>query len=157
MSYSVLPDAVYLEVSSQDVTEAGVTVRQHNCPTFHHTLTASAVPIVVIEPIGSNAFYSSMALNMSWREMYQLEDIKGIAADMDIVEGRSGTRIAHLRSHETHVTSLTAASPAPKIVSRAILRDAGAICVCVPDEMMMSAALSFAGNASPLSRLLCNC
>jgi L-serine/L-threonine ammonia-lyase len=85
--------------------------------------------------------------------MYQLDDIRGVAADMDIVEGRSGTRIAHLRSHETRATSLKAASPAPKLVSRVMQRNAGAICVCVPDEMMMSAALSFAGNVPPLSRL----
>jgi len=35
------------------------------------------------------------------------------------------------------------------------MRDGGVTYVCVPDEMMMSAAISFAGNATLLPHLRC--
>jgi len=117
-------------------------------------LITKVVPIVVIEPLGSNCFYSSMALNMAWREMYHIEEIKGTATDVEITEVGQGSRIAHLRSPKTRVTSPGAASPAPKVVHRAMMRSGGVTCVCVPDEMMMSAAISFAGKVTLLSHLV---
>jgi len=116
-------------------------------------LTTEIVPIVAIEPLGSNCFYSSMALNMPWKEMYQIEEIEGMATDVKIEEIRQGSRITRLLNPKTRATSLEAASPPPKVVHRAIMRTGEVTCVCVPDEMMMSTAISFAGNTTPLSHL----
>jgi len=116
-------------------------------------LIMNAVPIVAIEPLGSNCFYSSMALNSAWKEIYELEDIQGVATDMDVVKKGRDSRIVHLRKLETRATSLGATSSSPKLIHDAIMRIGEVICVCVPDEMMMSAAISFAGKATSLSHL----
>ena len=84
------------------------------------------------------------------------EEIQGVATDMDIKERKRGLKIAHLRNPRSRVTYPGAASPAPKVVDRAGMRIGGVICICVPDEMMMSAAVSFAGNATPLSYFCCD-
>ena len=85
--------------------------------------------------------------------MYQIEDIKGAATGMSIKKIGEGSRIARLRNPQTRATSLVATSPPPKVVSRAMMRTGEVTCVCVPDEMMMSTAISFAGDAIPLSHL----
>jgi len=129
--------------------------RNCGCVCVTPDLITRTVPIVAIEPLGSNCFYSSMALNMPWKEMYQIEDIKGMATDMNIKEIGEGLRVAHLRSVKTCATSLAAPSPAPKTIDRAMMRTGEVTCVCVPDEMMMSTAISFAGDAIPPSHLRC--
>ena len=114
-------------------------------------LTTKLVPIVAIEPLGSSCFYSTMALNMPWKEMHG-QDVRGPATDMEVVEKKHGLRTARLRNVKTRVTSLGAAAPAPKVVHRAMMRNGEVVCICVPDEMIMSAAISFAGNETPHSR-----
>ena len=86
--------------------------------------------------------------------MYELDTIKGVAVDMEIVGKETSTRIAHLRSHKTRVKSLVAPWPSKKVVDRASMRIGSVISVCVPDEMMMSAAISFAGNPTPFHVLM---
>ena len=115
-------------------------------------LITKVVPVVVIEPLGSNSLYSSMALNMPWKEMHG-QEIEGVATDIDIEKIKHGSKIAHLRNPKTRVKFLGATAPSPESVSRIMMRNGEVICVCVPDEMMMSAAISFAGNATPLSHL----
>lgn len=83
-----------------------------------------------------------MALNMPWRELYQIEEIKGAVTDIDITEIGQGSKIVQLRSLKTRVTSPGAASPVLRVLDRAVMRNGGVTCVCVPDEMMMSAATS---------------
>ena len=96
-----------------------------------------------------------MALNMPWKEMYHIKEIKGMAKDVNIKEIGQGSRITRLLNPKTRATSLNAASPAPKVVHSAMMRTGEVTCVCVPDEMMMSTAVSFAGNAASLSHLRC--
>ena len=93
-----------------------------------------------------------MALNEPWTDMHG-EEVKGVATDIEIVEKEHGLRIARLQNPETRVTSLGPASPTPKVVHRAMMRMGQVTCVCVPDEMIMSAAISFAGNETSLSHL----
>ena len=113
-------------------------------------LTTNPVPIVTIQPLGSNGFYSTMALNEPWKDVHG-EEVKGVAKDMKIVKKEHVLRIAHLRSPKTRITSLVPASPTLKVVRRAMMRMGEVTCVCVPDEMTLSAAISFAGNETPLS------
>ena len=159
-----IPDVIFCSVGGGGLLggvihgcAAGWDHGAQSCGYVSLDLIMNAVPIVVIEPLGSNCFYSSMALNSAWKEIYELEDIKGVATDMDIVKKGRGLRIAHLRKLETRATSLGATSPAPKVVDKAIVRIGEVICVCVPDEMIMSAAISFAGKVTPLSRIQCDC
>lgn len=134
---------------------AGIMVRQVDNVHVSLDFTTKLVPIVTIEPHGSNCFYSTMALNMPWKEMHGKE-VTGAAADMEIVGKKHGLRIARLRNPQTRVTSLGVASPSPKVVHKAMMRTGEVTCVCVPDEMIMNAAISFAGNETPLSHLRCD-
>jgi len=83
--------------------------------------------------------------------MYQLDTVEGVAADMEIVGKESGTRIAYIRNHKTRVKSLVAPWPPKRVLDLASMRTGSVISLCVPDEMIMSAAISFAGNPTPLS------
>jgi L-serine/L-threonine ammonia-lyase len=131
----------------------GRPISQWSCASLG--LTKKLVPIVTIEPLGYNCFYSTMALNEPWKEMHG-EEVRGVATDMEIVEKEDGLRIARLRKSNTRVATLGPASPTLKVVHRAMMRMGGVTCVCVPDEMMMGAAISFTGNEAPLSHLQCN-
>ena len=135
--------------------QAGVMVGQFGCDSVLLDLIPKVVPIVAIEPLGANCFYSTMALNEPWKYMHG-QEIRGAATDIDIEEKEHGLRIARLRNPKTRVTSLGAASPHPKVVDRAMMRTGGVVCVCVPDEMVMSTAISFAGDVTPLSYLRCD-
>ena len=71
------------------------------------------VPIVAIELLGPNCFYSTMALNEPWKGMYG-EEVR--ATDINIVEKERGLRIAQLRNPKSRLTSLGPASLTLKIV-----------------------------------------
>lgn len=117
--------------------------------------TTKLAPAVTIESHGPNYFHSTTALSTPQKEM-RGQDVRWVMTDMGIAEKEHGPSIAHLRNPKTRITSLDGVSPAPKVFDRAIIRIGEAICICVPDEMMMGTAISFAGNGIPLSHLRCD-
>jgi len=84
------------------------------------------------------------------------QEVRGAATDIKIVKKERGLRIVRLRNPKSRLTSLGPASPTLKVVQRAMMRMGEVTCVCLPDEMMMNAAVSFAGNGTPFSHLQCN-
>ena len=110
------------------------------------------VPIVAIELLGPNCFYSTMALNEPWKEMYG-EEVR--ATDIKIVKKERGLRIAQLRNPKSRLTSLGPASLTLKIVSRAMVWMGEVTCAHLPNERMLN-AISFAGNGTLFSHLQCN-
>jgi len=110
-------------------------------------LTAKLVSVVATEPLGSNYFH------LLWPPIRRRRKHMRVATDVRIIEQEHGSRTADLQHLKTCVTPLRGASPAPKVVRGAAIRAGEVMYVCVRDEMMMGAAISFAGNAIPLSHL----
>lgn len=98
------------------------------------------MPIVAMETLGSNCFYSSMALNSNWKGG------KGIPEDTDVTfDEDHNVKVANLKQISSRASSLGACSPAPGVVGMALRRKGEVKCVCVPDAMSMGASVSFAG------------
>ena len=104
---------------SQAGWDHGTPVQRWLCVSLD--LTTKPVPIVTIQPLGSNGLYSTMALNEPWKDVHG-EEVKGEAKDMKIVKKEHVLRIAHLRSPRTRIASLVLASPTLKVVRRAMMR-----------------------------------
>ncbi|KAJ2977326.1 hypothetical protein NUW54_g11433 [Trametes sanguinea] len=110
------------------------------------------VPLIAVETFGSNCFYQTLSLNNG-------PFIGGTAS-----EGRRtqeycaefDVNIAHLTTLTSKATSLGATSPSAAVVRMALDRKGGVKSVCVPDEMAMSAALSFAEDHKTLVELACS-
>jgi len=107
------------------------------------------VPIVAVETSGANCFYSSMALNSDWTGTH------GVPAEIEIVVGEDGVKIAHLNKLTSKATSLAATSPSPGVVKMALAWGGGIRCLSVPDEMTMNTARYFADEHKMLTELAC--
>jgi L-serine/L-threonine ammonia-lyase len=104
------------------------------------------VPIISLETLGSNCFYSSISLNSDW------EDMKGVPQDIEVVQDEThGVKVAHLKKLSSRATSLGASWASPGVIKKALGRKGGLKCVCISDTMSMNAAVLFAG----MSFILC--
>jgi len=101
------------------------------------------VPIISLETLGSNCFYSSMSLNSDWK------DLMGVPGDIEIAHDEThSVKVAHLNQLSSRATSLGASWASPGVIKKALARKGGLKCVCISDTMSMNAAVSFAGKLS---------
>jgi L-serine/L-threonine ammonia-lyase len=99
------------------------------------------VPVIAMETHGSNCFYHSISVNAS-----QFNSAKVLPQNVETWhdEGHD-VSLARVDELNSRATSLGASSPAAGVVKMALEREGGIKCVCVPDEMAMQTANSFAG------------
>ncbi|TBU32291.1 tryptophan synthase beta subunit-like PLP-dependent enzyme [Dichomitus squalens] len=112
------------------------------------------VPLVTAETHGSNCFYQSLALNES--------PFSGSVSSRILPEGISAkyseehnVTLAHLSKLTSRATSLGAIYPSGAVVRKALDRSGDVRSFCVPDEMTMQTALSFAEDHKMLVELAC--
>ncbi|EGO03864.1 hypothetical protein SERLA73DRAFT_69687 [Serpula lacrymans var. lacrymans S7.3] len=119
------------------------------------------VPIITMETHGSNCFYHSIALNT--------QNFTAASSGPDDIAARTTNApydIVHDKQHDVLLacmheltslaTSLGATSPSAGVVRMALNRPGGLKCVCVPDEMSMWAAKTFAEDHKFLVELACS-
>ncbi|KZT11494.1 tryptophan synthase beta subunit-like PLP-dependent enzyme [Laetiporus sulphureus 93-53] len=110
------------------------------------------VLLVALEPTGSNCFYQSLAANAgAWPVSSTLPEDTRVEHN-----GIHNVEVAHLSKLTSRATSLGASSPAAAVVKMALERSGGVESVCVPDEMIMQAALLFAEEHKMLAELACS-
>ncbi|KDQ59472.1 hypothetical protein JAAARDRAFT_56487 [Jaapia argillacea MUCL 33604] len=106
------------------------------------------VPVIALEPHGSNCFYHTICMNTL--PNYILPD--GIQI---IHDATTNMRLAHIDTNTSRASSLAATHTSSPIVKMVLERKGGVKCVCVPDEMSMQAAESFAEDHKFLIELAC--
>lgn len=95
------------------------------------------VPIVALETQGSDCFYHSLMLNRPENKSYtRPESVRAVPI-------KHGLTVAEIVP-KSRASSLTASSPAARVVEMALEHPGYVRCVTVPDELSMAAALRFA-------------
>ncbi|EGO03866.1 hypothetical protein SERLA73DRAFT_175550 [Serpula lacrymans var. lacrymans S7.3] len=119
------------------------------------------VPVVALGTHGANCFYHSVSLN-TWNSTSASTDPVDIVAVAEnapydvVLDPEHDVTITHLRELTSRASSLAATSPSAGVVKLAIERPGGVKCVCVPDEMSMWAARTFAEDHKFLVELACS-
>jgi L-serine/L-threonine ammonia-lyase len=104
----------------------------------------STVPLAAMETHGSNCFYHSILANR-FDEEHPHSARDGATRFRD--ESNQLT-LASIPAIKSRAASLGATSPAGGVVRLALDRSTPVVCVSVPDELSMQAALGFAGESS---------
>ncbi|KAM5539099.1 hypothetical protein V8D89_007322 [Ganoderma adspersum] len=107
------------------------------------------VPLVTVETHGSSCFYQSLFLNEGPFSDNVLSRLPSEGTSAEYCQEHNVT-LARLAKLNSRATSLGATSPSGAVVKKALDRSGGVKSICIPDELAMQTALSFAGE-NPVS------